>query len=282
MWRLTWHRLRRDRAAMIALAVLLAVAAAALLAPVLEPFDPIRQLDTLLLRAQAPSATHWFGTDGFSRDVLSRVLAGARVSLAVATCSVLIATTLGTAWGALAGVAGPALDAVLMRIVDGGLAIPRILLMIAVLAILDHVRTDLLVVLLGVTGWFGVARIVRGEVRAIAARDYVRSAEALGASRMRLLWRHVLPNVAATVLVAATLAVGNVIVLEAGLSYLGIGVQPPDPSWGNIIYDGADQIGSMWWVSVFPGLAIIATVVAINVLGDGLRDALDPRQLPRR
>ncbi len=281
-WRLALRRLRRDRAALVAIAVLVVIATAALLAPMLAPYDPAAQPDILALRSQSPSSAHWFGTDPYSRDVLSRVLYGARVSLSVAVLAIAIAITVGTVYGALAGLVGGRTDTVMMRVIDALLSIPRVLLLVAILALWRTIPLSLLIALLGLTGWFGISRLVRAQVRVLRERDFVLSARALGVSTPRILLWHVLPNVLSPVLVAATLGVGNVIVLEAGLSYLGLGIQVPQPSWGNIIQDGIDQVSTLWWISVFPGLAIVATVMAFNRLGDGLRDALDPRQLDGR
>jgi peptide/nickel transport system permease protein len=278
-WRVAAEHLRRNRGALTALGAVTALALVALLAPALAPYDPTAQLDIVALKAQAPSLAHPFGTDAFSRDVLSRVLYGARVSLGVAVLAVVLSATLGTAYGAVAGFYGGRLDAVMMRLIDALLAVPRILLLIGVLALWGRIRLPLLVVLLGLTGWFGVSRLVRAEVRALRGQDFVASARALGAGDLRLLLRHILPNALAPVIVAATLGVGHVVIVEAGLSYLGIGVQQPQASWGNIIQEGGDQVATMWWMSLFPGLLIVVTVMAFTALGDALRDASDPRQL---
>jgi peptide/nickel transport system permease protein len=279
-WRLALRRLRRNRAAMLALGVVVAFALLAILAPLVAPHSPNAQPDILALKNRPPSPSYPFGTDHVSRDVLSRVLYGARVSLSIALLAVLVAITVGTAYGALAGWLGGRVDMLLMRLNDAFLSVPRILLLIAVLALWDRLPLGLLVLLIGLTGWFGVSRIVRAQVLALRDGDFVVSARALGASGGRLVLRHVLPNVLSPVIVAATLGIGHVIVLEAGLSYLGIGVRPPQASWGSIIRDGAAQVATSWWISLFPGLAIVLTVMAFNALGDGLRDALDPRQLP--
>ncbi len=276
------RRFRANRAAVAALHLLIALTVATLLAPALAPYAPAAQPDIVELKSLPPSLAHPFGTDQYSRDVLSRVLFGARVSLAVAVLSVLVAISLGVAYGSLAGLAGGRVDAVLMRVNDAMLSVPRVLLLIALLAALGRIDLPLLVVLIGVTGWFGVSRIVRAEVRSVGATEFVTAARALGIGRRRLLVRHVLPNALSPVIVAATLAVGNVIVLEAGLSYLGIGVQPPQASWGNILQEGAVHLRALWWMSLFPGLAIVLTVMAVNLLGDGLRDALDPKQVDGR
>jgi peptide/nickel transport system permease protein len=228
-----------------------------------------------------PSATHLLGTDAFSRDVLSRVLSGGRVSLAVAMSAVVIETLIGVTWGLIAGLAGGWIDATMMRCVDAGLSVPRVLLLLAMLAAVPRVPVWALVVILGATGWFGIARLVRSEVRSLRAADFVLAARSLGATPTRLALRHLLPHVTGPVVVAATLAIGQVIVLEAGLSFLGIGVQPPRASWGNIIGDGTEFIASAPWVSLAPGICLVIVVLAVSALGDGLRDAIAPRQLPR-
>lgn len=276
------RRFLANRGAVVALHLLVALAVATILAPALAPYDPAAQPDIVELKSLPPTLAHPFGTDQYSRDVLSRVLFGARVSLAVAVLSVLVAISLGVAYGSIAGLAGGRVDAVLMRVNDALLSVPRVLLLIAVLAALGRIDLPLLVVLIGVTGWFGVSRIVRAEVLSVGGTEFVTAARALGVGRRRILVRHVLPNALSPVIVAATLAVGNVIVLEAGLSYLGIGVQPPQASWGNILQEGAAHLQALWWMSLFPGLAIVLTVMAVNLLGDGLRDALDPKQVDGR
>lgn len=276
-WTLARRRLAGDWRAIIAFAAILLVILVALLANWLAPYDPIVQHDIVSRASQPPSLAHPFGTDPFSRDVLSRVMHGARVSLTVGVLSMLLAASLGTVYGAIAGIGSPAVDAALMRVVDAAISIPRLLLLIAVLSLWGRLGVPSLVILLGVTGWFGTSRLVRQQVRALRERDFVVSARALGASPLHILARHILPNASSVIVVAATLGIGNVIILEAGLSYLGIGIAPPTASWGNIIHDGSDQIAAHWWISVFPGLAMLATVLAFNALGDALRDALDPR-----
>jgi peptide/nickel transport system permease protein len=238
-----------------------------------------RQPDIVGLKNAPPSRAHPFGTDRYSRDLLARVLSGASVSLAVALLSVLFSMTVGTVYGLIAGYAGGRVDGFMMRLLDGFLAIPRVLLLIAVLALRSSVQLSGLILLIGATGWFGVSRLVRAETLAAKRLDYVEAARAMGASNIRILWRHLLPNVAAPVIVTATLAIGNVISLEAGLSYLGIGTQEPQASWGSIFIEGVSFFAGNWWVVLFPGVAIVLTVLAFNVLGDALRDVLDPRQL---
>jgi len=277
-WWTAWRRLRRDRRARLAFALLALLALAGLLAPLLAPHDPAAQLDVVRAARLPPSTAHPFGTDQYSRDVLSRLMFGARTSLSIALLAVLLASTVGTLYGAIAGYAGGVVDAVMMRVLDGLLAIPRLLLLVGVLALRGDVGVGPLILLLGLTGWFGVSRLVRAEVLSVREREYVTAARALGASAPRILAGHVLPNVLAPVLVAASLGAGNVVVLEAGLSYLGVGVRPPTPSWGNMILDavGAGHV-ALWWLALFPGLCLLLTVLAFTAIGDALRDALDPR-----
>ena len=271
----------RDSRTRIALAVLLLVALGAVLAPVIAPYDPTAQLDIEHLQSQAPSAAHPFGTDPYSRDVLSRLIYGSRVSLAVGLGSVALAMSFGIAIGIVAGYLGGVADAVLMRLVDAAISVPRLLVLIMVASLWGRLGLLPLTLLMAGTGWFTVSRLVRAETLALRDREFVLAARALGAPTPRLLVRHVLPNVLAPALVAAALSIANVILLEAALSYLGIGVRPPTASWGTIIEDGAERVAELWWLTLFPGLAILVTVFACNALGDALRDAFDPRQLPR-
>ncbi len=280
-WRLVIHRLRRDARSVAAASVLLSVVLVVLIGPALSPYQPFEQLDITNLVHARPSALHLLGTDAYSRDVLSRVLSGGRISLAVALSAVFIETVIGVLWGLTAGLAGGRTDRVMMRCVDAGMSVPRVLLLLALLAAISQVPVWLLVLVLGLSGWFGIARLVRAEARLTQASDFVLAARALGAGPVRVAWGHVLPHVLGPVLVWSTLAIGQVIVLEAGLSWLGIGVQPPQASWGNIIGDGAEFIASAPWVSLAPGFCLVAVVLAVSALGDGLRDALAPRQLPR-
>jgi peptide/nickel transport system permease protein len=278
--RTVWRRLWARRSARGAIALLIVLGTLAAFAPVVAPYPPDAQLDIVRLNRKPPSAAHPFGTDQFSRDVLSRVLYGGRLSLAIALLAVALSATIATAYGAIAGFYGGWIDAIMMRALDALLSIPRVLLVIAAAVLFGPLGVSALVLLLGATGWFGVSRLVRAEVLSVIRRDYVAAARALGTSDRRLLSAHVLPNVITPVIVAAALGVGNVIILEAGLSYLGAGVHAPHASWGNIIRDGTADFGLLWWMSLFPGIAIVATVLACNMLADALRDALDPRQLP--
>jgi peptide/nickel transport system permease protein len=273
-----WRRIASRPRARAALTLLVVLAAIGVLAPLIAPYEPDKPVNIVTQNRKPPSLAHPFGTDERSRDVLSRVLHGGRLSLAIAMLAVALSATIGTMYGAIAGFYGGWIDAVMMRALDAMLAIPRVLLVIAAAVLWDQFGIPKLVLVLGVTGWFGVSRLVRAEVLAIVSRDFVAAARALGGSDLRLLFTHVLPNVLSPVIVGAALGVGNVIALEAGLSYLGAGVRAPHASWGNIIRDGSVDV-SLWWMSLFPGLAIVGTVLACNLLGDALRDALDPRQL---
>lgn len=270
--------LERDRSALFAAVLLAAIALPCLFAPVFAPYDPSAQPDIIALQSRPPSLMHPLGTDPFSRDVLSRLIYGGRLSLTVAIVATLVSVTLGTAYGGIAGYASGLTSSSLERVLDALLSIPRLLLLIAIFAAWRDIPLAGFVIVLGLTGWYGLARLVRGQVLALKGHDFVASARALGASRSRIFVRHILPNVMTPVIVAATLGIGRVIVLEAGLSWLGIGVMPPTPSWGNMIQDGSDQMAAHWWISLFPGLAIVMTVMAFNVLGDALLRALSPRR----
>jgi peptide/nickel transport system permease protein len=256
--------------------VLLLLAAAAIVGPAFLP-DPLAQPD-ILGGSLPPGLGHPFGTDQLSRDVLARVVAGARISLSVALLAVALSATIGAAVGLIAGYWGGMVDAALMRFVDGALAIPRLFILLLTLAVWERIPIAALVLLIGASGWFGTSRLVRGEVLRLREESYVRAAEALGARRRHIIFRHLLPNALGPLLVASTLGVGDVILLEAGLSFLGLGVQPPTPSWGGMILDSKEVLVSAPWAGVFPGLAILITVLSVNLFGEALRDALDPRR----
>jgi peptide/nickel transport system permease protein len=258
----------------IAATVLLLLAIAAVIGPEFLP-DPLAQPD-ILSGSMPPGLGHPFGTDQLSRDVLARVVAGARISLSVALLAVALSATIGAAVGLIAGYWGGIVDAVLMRFVDGALAIPRLFILLLTLAVWERIPVAALVFLIGVSGWFGTSRLVRGEVLRLREESYVRAAEALGARRRHVIFRHLLPNALGPLLVASTLGVGDVILLEAGLSFLGLGVQPPTPSWGGMILDSKEVLVSAPWTGVFPGLAILITVLSVNLFGEALREALDP------
>jgi peptide/nickel transport system permease protein len=271
------RRILRKRSSRVAFFVLGVILLVGLLAPLIAPYDPAAQPDIVLLKNLPPSFAHPFGTDPYSRDVLSRVIYGARLSLMIGVLATIVSLTFGVAYGAIAGYAGGALDAVMMRVLDAFLSIPRLLLLIGVLVAWPDFSIGALVIFLGLTGWFGLSRIVRGQVLALKQAEFVTAARALGATRRRILWRHLLPNLVSPIVVAATLGVAHVIVLEAGLSYLGIGVPPPSASWGNIILDGADQVATLWWMSLFPGLFMVLTVMTLNILAEALSEAHERR-----
>jgi peptide/nickel transport system permease protein len=255
--------------------LLLLVAVTALVGPWFLP-DPLAQPD-ILAGSLPPRPGHPFGTDQLSRDVLARVVTGARISLSVALLAVILSVTIGAAVGMISGYWGGVIDAGLMRLVDGALAIPRLFILLLLLAVWERVPVAALILLIGATGWFATSRLVRGEVLRLREEGYVRAAEALGAKRRHIIFRHLLPNAAGPLLVAATLGVGDVILLEAGLSFLGLGIQPPTPSWGGMILDSKEVLVSAPWAGIFPGLAIVITVLSANLFGDALRDAIDPR-----
>lgn len=248
----------------------------ALAGPWLLP-DPAAIPD-MMRGAAPPSTAHPLGTDLLGRDVLSRLASGGRVSLAVGALAVLFASALGGTVGLVAGYKGGVVDTILMRIVDAALAIPRLFILLLLVLVWDRIPLPALIVVIGVTGWFGTARLVRGEVLRLRHQPFVLAAEALGASPGRIIRRHVVPNVTGPVLVAATLGLGDVILLEAGLSFLGLGVQPPTPSWGGMILEARPILTTAPWVALFPGIAITLTVLAANLIAEALQAALDPRQ----
>lgn len=270
----TWRRFRRNRLAASGAFTVLAIVAMAVLAPLVAPYEPTAiDIDNIL---SPPSARHLLGTDELGRDVLSRMVFGSRISLSVGFVAVGIAVSIGIVIGSLAGYYGGRVDSLLMRFVDIMLTFPTFFLILAVIAILEPSIYTIMVVI-GVTGWMDVARLVRAEFLTLKERDFVLAARASGAGSPRLIFRHILPNALSPVFVAATFGVAGAILVEAALSFLGLGVQPPNPSWGNILTSGKDNIEVAWWLSLYPGLAILITVLSYNLVGEGLRDALDPR-----
>ncbi|EPR37093.1 ABC-type transporter, integral membrane subunit [Desulfovibrio sp. X2] len=256
------------------LSIVLGMSVLALLAPLIAPYSPTAiNADALL---QAPSLHHLLGTDALGRDVFTRMLYGARVSLWVGFVAVGLAVAIGLALGLVAGYAGGLTDEVIMRGVDVMLCFPSFFLILAVIAFLQPSLLNIMVVI-GLTSWMGVARLVRAETLSLRGRDYVLAARVAGAGPSRILLSHILPNAIAPVLVSATLGVAGAILVESSLSFLGLGVQPPNPSWGNILMEGKDVLEIAPWLSVFPGLAILVTVLGYNLLGESLRDILDPR-----
>jgi peptide/nickel transport system permease protein len=246
----------------------------AMLAPIIAPYDPDNiNVKTILL---SPTWQHWMGTDGLGRDVLSRMLYGGRISLLVGLVAVGISTAIGIILGAIAGYYRGWVDTVIMRLVDVMLSIPSFFLILAVIAFLTPSIINVMIVI-GLTSWMSVTRLVRAEFLSLTEREFVQSARVLGAKDARLIFTHLLPNSLTPIIVSSVLGVAGAVLLESGLSFLGLGVQAPQASWGNILTDGKDYIQFAWWLSLFPGLAILMTVLGYNLLGEGLRDALDPR-----
>lgn len=268
--------LLRTRTARVGIAIVLGFAVAAILAPLLVRHDPAAVGDLAASASRPPSREHWLGTDAFGRDLYSRLLYGGRVSLAIGFSTAALAAAIGTAVGLVAGYRGGRLEEALMRGVDLMIAFPRLFLVLLVVALVGP-SIVLVVLMLASTGWMSTARLVRAQVWSLRRADYVLAAVALGMPLRRVLWRHILPNVSAPIIVSATLIVGQTILIESGLSFLGFGVQVPTPSWGAMIDEGRRAFPGSWWVSLFPGMAITLTVVGYNLLGDALRDALDPR-----
>jgi len=245
----------------------------AIMAPYIAPDPGFVDISHQL---QPPSANAWFGTDDLGRDVFARIAFGARISLLVGFVAVGIATAVGIVFGAIAGYYGGWVDIIIMRFVDIMLCFPSFFLILAVIAFLEPSIWNIMIII-GLTGWMGVARLVRAEFLSLREREFVLAIRSLGASDARIILRHILPNALSPVLVSAALGIAGAILTESALSFLGIGVQPPTPSWGNMLIAGKQTLGTAWWLSVFPGLAILVTVLGYNLLGEGVRDALDPR-----
>ena len=269
-----WKRFRKNTLSVLGLIMVLCLFMVSFLAPLLAPYDPAR-IDTksILLK---PSLEHPFGTDNLGRDVLSRMIHGSQISLKVGFVAVGIATLIGLFLGAIAGYYGGWADTLIMRFVDIMLCFPSFFLILAVIAFLEPSIWNIMIVI-GITGWMGVARLVRAEFLSLRNRDFVLAARSAGARDRHIIFVHILPNAMAPVLVSATLGVASAILTESALSFLGLGVQPPDPSWGNILTEGKDNIQIAWWLSLFPGLAILFTVLAYNLLGEGIQSALNPK-----
>ncbi|MBM3450992.1 MAG: ABC transporter permease [Armatimonadetes bacterium] len=273
-WALAWRRFKKNRLAIGAMLFLVTIHVVALVAPVLAPHDP--EFLDLLNQFQNPSARHPLGTDDSGRDVLSRLIFGARVSLSVGLSAMFVAVTLGSVVGALAGFYGGRTDAVLMRVTDGMLTIPTFFLALLVVAALGSSLVNVIFVV-GLTGWMVVARIIRSEVLRTIPQEFVLAARALGGSDARMLFKHVVPQAFPSVIVAATLGIAYAILTESSLSYLGLGVKPPTPTWGNMLSGAQQLVWTKPTLAVYPGVMIMASVLSYNVVGDALRDALDPR-----
>ena len=268
-----WQRIRHNRMALTGAGIVLVMFLMAAAASFSSADPAAIDVGQSLL---PPSMKHPFGTDDLGREVFIRMLYGARISLLVGFVAVGISTIIGIILGALAGYYGSWVDAVVLRFGDIMLCFPTFFLILAVIAFLNPSIWNIMIVI-GLTSWMGVARLIRAEFLSLRQRDFVLAAQALGASDLRLIFRHILPNAMSPILVSATLGVAGAILTESALSFLGIGVQPPTPSWGNMLIVGKQTLGSAWWLSVFPGLAILITVLGYNLLGEGVRDALDPR-----
>jgi peptide/nickel transport system permease protein len=280
--RFSWGRaVTADTGGRLAIAFLLLLVVAALAAPWLTTYGPAQILDPVALKSLPPSATHWFGTDPVSRDVFSRMLYGARVSLRIAVMASLLAASLGLAWGTVAAMSGPVVDTLMMRAIDAMLSIPRLLLILTVVALWPTISPESLAVVLGCTGWFGISRLARTEAVAVRGREFTAAARALGVSTPTLLVRHILPHAIGPVLVAATIAIGHVVVIEAGLFFLGVVPDVP-ASWGSIINDGRDAPVTWWWLSLIPCCFLVAVSLAVNAISGRLRSAINPRQLHGR
>ena len=273
---MAFERFREHRLAMAALVVVAALALLSAFAPIVSPYDPNKS--NLSLIFEAPSLQHPMGTDNLGRDLATRILFGGRVSLAVGVLAALLALTLGTVVGAVAGFYGGFVDGVLMRLVDVLLSIPRLFLIVLIAVVLGG-SVVTIVLVLGALSWMRTSRIVRATVLSLKGREFVESARAIGATDLRIIVRHLLPNTVAPIVVAATLGVAGAIIAESTLSFLGLGIQKPTSTWGNMLTDATTDMSQAPWVAIFPGLAIFLAVVSINFVGDGLRDALDPRRM---
>lgn len=268
-----WRRLLANRRGLVGMVLLALIAMASILAPWISPFDP--EVGTIALRYSPPGSEHLMGTDGFGRDVLSRALWSGRISLSIGISVVALSILISLLVGVVSGLKGGWTDAILMRSTDAMLVFPTLFLLITIVAVFGN-DIWILILVLAVTSWQGGARLIRGEVLAVRNLEYISAARALGASGLRIGLKHVVPAVMPVVIVTATVRVPFTILLEASLSFLGLGVQPPIPSWGNMIGDAQAVLTTAWWTSVFPGLFIVATVMAFNLLGDALRDVMDP------
>jgi peptide/nickel transport system permease protein len=269
-----WGRFFQNRSALIGGALIIILFGSSILAPLLSPYKPDEvNLQEVL---SPPSRQHPLGTDELGRDVLSRILWGGRVSLLVGFVAVGISTLVGIFFGALAGYYGRWVDSLIMRFVDIMLCFPTFFLILAVIAFLEATLWNIMAII-GLTSWMGVTRLVRAEFLSLKERDFVLAARSIGASSFRIIFHHILPNALGPVFVSAILGMGNAILVESALSFLGIGIQPPSASWGNMLTSGKDYLEVAWWLSLFPGLAILITVLGFNLLGEGLKDALNPR-----
>ncbi|MET1001861.1 MAG: ABC transporter permease [Acidimicrobiia bacterium] len=270
-----WRRFRRNKLAMFGLVFFLLLVLVAIFAPIVAPYGPTEIPKPVEVRA-SPSTDHWFGTDNIGRDVFSRVVYGARISLKIGIIATAISLSIGVVLGALSGYFAGVTDTIVMRVTDALLAIPYIILAIAIAALFGR-SVNSVILVLGLTGWLAIVRIVRANFMSLKQLEYVEAARALGYNRTRIIFKHILPNALQPIIVYGTIAIGGVILAEAALAYLGVGVQPPTPAWGLMVADGKRNISNAPWIIFFPGMAIFLTVLAFVFMGDGLRDALDPK-----
>lgn len=275
-WLEVWRRLKRNKMAVVGLVILIILVLLAVFANVIANYDNVVIKQNLSQRLQAPSAAHWLGTDEFGRDIFARLIHGTRVSLQVGIIAVGISIIIGGILGAIAGYYGGKLDNIIMRIMDIFLAVPSILLAIAIVSALGPSILNLMLAI-SISSVPSYARIVRASVLSIRDQEFIEAAKAIGASNTRIIFRHIIPNSLAPVIVQATLGVAGAILSTAGLSFIGLGIQPPAPEWGSMLSGGRQYLRYAWWVTTFPGIAIMITILSLNLLGDGLRDALDPR-----
>lgn len=274
LWRDAWHRLAKNRLALFGGITLVVLGFACIFGPMLSSYS-YEQID-LALGASAPSAEHWLGTDTLGRDQLVRILVGGRISIGVGLCATLVALTIGVVYGAVSGFFGGKIDALMMRIVDIMYALPFTIFVILLMVFFGR-NIVLLFVAIGAVEWLTMARIVRGQILSLKRMEFIEAAHAMGLGKRRIIFRHMIPNVLGPIIVYTTLTIPAVMLLEAFLSFLGLGVQPPLSSWGVLIKDGAEKMEEFWWLLVFPGTIFSLTLFSLNFLGDGLRDALDVR-----
>lgn len=275
-WGEVWRRLKRNKMAILGLIILTILVLLAIFADVIADYDNVVIKQNLAQRLQGPSAAHWLGTDEFGRDIFARLIHGTRVSLQVGIVAVGISIVIGGILGAVAGYYGGKLDNIIMRIMDIFLAVPSILLAIAIVSALGPSILNLMLAI-SISSVPSYARIVKASVLSIRDQEFIEAARAIGASNTRIIFRHIIPNSLAPVIVQATLGVASAILSTAGLSFIGLGIQPPAPEWGSMLSGGRQYLRYAWWVTTFPGVAIMITILSLNLLGDGLRDALDPR-----
>jgi peptide/nickel transport system permease protein len=279
-WAMAFERFRAHRPAMAGVIVLVALAVLSAAAPIVSPYDPTKV--TLALIYEPPSSAHPFGTDSLGRDLATRILYGGRVSLSVGLLAVTVSVSLGTLVGVVAGFYGRWIDSVLMRFVDMMYSFPRLFLLILFGVFFRGMSLTVIVIVLGLLSWMTTSRLVRASFLSLKQREFVEAARCVGARDLRIIFRHILPNSLAPIIVAATLGVAGAIIAESTLSFLGLGIQPPTPSWGNMLKDAPSEMDKAPWMAIFPGLSIFLAVVSINFIGDGLRDALDPRHVARQ